>query len=136
MTASILLLSQNFKISTLGATVYFFSFGGGKLCRKAVATGCEAPRGIKLPLGNQAFPKPVIVVVSFEEPINEPGQILSQFGDMEMNFLAPATRGPSLSICFGFQGYLFSQRASGARVENLENERRSFKKESAILTHL
>ena len=57
--------------------------------------------------GNHALPKPIRVVVSFEEPISELGQILSQFDDMQINFWAPATRGPSLAFYFVFfrQGF-------------------------------
>ena len=58
-------------------------------------------------LGNHAFRKPITIVVSFEEPINELGQILSQFDDMETNFSAFATRGPSHAFYFGFQKYYF-----------------------------
>ena len=58
-------------------------------------------------LGNHVFRKPITVVVSFEEPINELGQILSVCDDMKTNFSAPASRGPSLAFCFVFQRYLF-----------------------------
>ena len=58
-------------------------------------------------LGNHAFRKPITVVVSFDEPINDLGQILSQFDDVERNFSSLATRGPFLAFYFGFQGYLF-----------------------------
>ena len=84
-------------------------------------------------LGNYAFPKPIkvvvscrlgnrdfrkpITVVSFEELINELGQILFQFDDMEMNFslLRPeALLAPSMLRVF--RDIRFSQRASGARL--------------------
>ena len=39
---------------------------------------------------------------------NELRQILSLFDDMETNFSAPATRGPSLAFCFSFQGYILN----------------------------
>lgn len=82
----------------------------------------EVPKGEKYPLvaqilnlisvlcchlENHTFRKP-ITVVSFEEPINELRQILSQFDDMETNFSPPATRGQSLAFYFSFQWYLFS----------------------------
>ena len=67
-------------------------------------------------LGNHALHKPITVVVSFIEPINELGDILSQFDDMETNFSAPGTRGLSLAFYFGSQAYLLFQWASGARV--------------------
>ena len=75
-------------------------------------------------LAKHGFCKPITVVVLFDEPINELGQILSQFDNMEMNFSAPETRGPSLAFYFGFQGYLYFQRASGARVVNGEHNER------------
>ena len=40
-------------------------------------------------LGNHTFSKPITVVVLFEEPINELGQIPSHFDDIETNFSAP-----------------------------------------------
>lgn len=67
-------------------------------------------------LGSQAFSETTRIVASFEEPISELGQILSQYDEMEMNFLLLWPEAGLSPCILVFQGYLFFQGASGARV--------------------
>ena len=114
------------RICSLGARRCFFRLQEENYAEKPSATRREALRGKKLPLlaeilnlisvlcchlGNHAFPKPIRVIVSLEEPISELGQILSKFDDMEMISWLPrpeAFLSPSILV---FQEYLFFQHA-------------------------